>query len=444
MWHLVSGSIVKKITKFAIPCILIRIIQNLYPLLDSLIVGKILDLDSLSAVGVAGSLYSLFNDTLIGLVSGFAIVLSKKFGSETKRGVTNVFYTSLFASIILCVIVSVSGILFSEQMLLALHTPAPLMRHAKDYLFVLLLGLVPNMLYNFISEMLRAVGNSKTPLLLLIVSSCIHLVLLYPSTKWLGIRGTALTTAVSYVVTVIIGAIYIRKKVPQFGISAQTPRLDLGVLKECFHIGVPMALTNLVVMLGVLMLSFVSNNIGTEYVAAYSCASKIGYIITTPIFGFATALAVFTSQNFGAGNFERIRQGVNKTLRLVFMLDACILVATLFIARPLLCFILGESRTAVDAGYTYLCIRGLSMFLLTPAAVYKSVLPAISKPFFSTASGFLEVGVRFLFPLFLSQVLGFCVIPLTDTFTWLMLTVLLTVTYYYEFNKITKEVLVYE
>lgn len=433
-------NMIKNIIKFAIPCVLMRIVQNLYPLLDTFIVGKVLDLNSLSAVGVAGSLYSLFNDTLLGLVSGFSIVVGQKFGKDTKKGVAEAFYTSLVASVIVCIAVSGIGILFSEKFLLLLDTPKNLLDCANDYIVTLLFGFVANMLYNFISQMLCAIGNSKMPFLLLIVSSVIHLILLYPLTSYFGVRGTAYTTIISYIVTVVFGAVYIHKKVNVFRFPIREFRLKYAVLKECFHMGMPMSLTNLVVQLGILILNFVSNNIGTEYIAAYSCASKIGYIMTSPLFGFATALAVFTSQNFGAGNFKNIKIGINKTMLFVHLLNACILVITLMIANPLLGYILDENDIAVKAGFTYLLIRGLSMFVLTPAAIYKSVLPAIGNPFFSTFSGFLEIGVRFVFPLLFSKALGFNVIPLTDTFTWIILAVLLTAAYYYEFKKVQKQI----
>ncbi len=200
-----------------------------------------------------------------------------------------------------------------------------------------------------------------------------------------------------------------------------------------------MALTGFVVTLGVLILSFISNNIGTEYTAAYSFASKIGYIMTTPIFGFATALAVFASQNFGRGNLDTIRVGVRKSVLVVFGIDLCVLLIALPVSKPLLYFALDENEIAVSAGYTYLLIRSLSMFILTPAAIYKSLLPAIGKPFFSTFSGFVEIGIRFVFPLLFSQLLGFKVIPLTDSFTWLILAVFLTAAYHHEFNKIYKD-----
>ena len=200
-----NGNILKSITKFAIPCIISRIIQNLYPLIDSLIVGKILSLDSLAAVGLAGSVYSLFNDTLIGLVSGFAIIVGKKYGAKNEKEVKGVFANSLTASVVLCLILSVLGILFSKQLLVLLQTPESLIGIGSIYLNVIFLGLLPNTVYNFISEMLRALGDSKKPLYLLIISSVLHLLLIIPLTKTWGVYGSGLANVFSYLITIIIG-----------------------------------------------------------------------------------------------------------------------------------------------------------------------------------------------------------------------------------------------
>ena len=398
---MLQGNISKSLVKFALPCILMRIIQNIYPLIDSIVVGKVLDTNSLSAVGIATSLYSLFNETFLGLVSGFSIVASKKIGARDHKSVSAVFLNSAAVSLIVSAAFSIVGILFSENMLLLLNTPNALMNTAREYLTVLLLGLILNVLFSWISEMLRAVGNSKMPLILLLVSTVLHLLLLYPLTREFGVIGTALATLISYLISDILGILLIKRSVPQFNILSVKNEVKLNgqTVKECLKIGVPMALTNLVVMVGVLILSFVTNNIGVAYISAYTVASKIGYILTTPIFGFATAVSVFVSQNFGARSYKRIESGVNFSLRLVGVINACIFLLVIFFSKAFLGFMLNNDKTAVQAAYLYLCIRCASTVVLTPAAIYKNILPAIGKPLFSTVSGFLEIGMRFLFPL---------------------------------------------
>ena len=434
-----NGNVLKSIIKFAIPCIITRLIQNLYPLIDAVIAGSLLNEESLSAIGIGGSVYSLFNDTVLGLVAGFAVVAGKRFGAKQEDAVKSVYAHSLLFTLLVGVSVSAAGIIFSKQILALLQTPTDIAEISAQYLFVMFLGFLPNALFNFYCEIMRALGDSKRPLYLLILSSVLHLVLIIPLTKLCGISGAALATVLSYLITVIVAALMVRRSFPNLRLSPFT--FQKNVLKECLSIGVPMALTSAVVMVGVLLLNLVTNTIGTDYIAAYTCASKIGYIITTPIFGFATALAVFVSQNFGAKQFDRIREGVNKTFKVTFAVDAVLLIVALIICKPILRLILGGNDVAVDAGFLYLTVRCVAMFVLTPAAFYKNLLPAIGRPFFSTFSGFVEIGIRYAFPMLFSTLLGFVSVPLTDAVVWSVLAAILLPAYYFELKKV-KDVIV--
>jgi len=429
-----SGNVLKSIIKFAIPCILTRIIQNLYPLIDSIIAGKLLSVDGLSAVGVAGSIYSLFNETVVGLVSGFAVVLGKKIGAGEKKQVSITNSHALLISVFCSVIISVIGIIFSEELLLILKTPANITAYGEKYLLVLFSGFLPNALYNYYCETMRASGNSRKPLYLLITSTILHFIFIIPLTDMFGIYGVALATVIPYIITIFAATVMIRKDFPQ--LKFVFPKFEKIIFRECFHIGLPMALTNLIVIAGVLVLNLVTNMIGDDYIAAYSCASKIGYIITTPIFGFATTLAVFTSQNYGAKNYDKIKEGISKTLKLTLIINVVLLIVTMLTCEALLTFILSGNKTAVNAGITYLSVRCLAMFILTPAAFYKNILPSIGKPFFPTISGFMEIAVRYLFPLLSADSLGFISVPLTDAVSWTMLALMLTIAFKYEFKKL--------
>ena len=438
-WWIVmtTGNVLKSIIRFAIPCIGTRVIQNLYPLIDAVIAGKLLNVESLSAVGVAGSVYSLFNDTLLGLMAGFAVVASKKFGAKEENEVRAVYSDSLWVSVLCCVITSLIGIVFSGSILSVLKTPADIMVYGKQYLFVLFLGFLSNALYNFFCEMMRALGDSKRPLYLLIASSVLHFLLIAPLTYAFGIYGAALANVLSYILTDIWAVMMMRNQFPLFRVRLSKIALQRRIVKECISIGLPMALTSLVVMMGVLLLNLVTNTIGADYIAAYSAASKIGYVITTPIFGFATALAVFTSQNFGAKRYNRIQEGIRKTLKLVWLIDGALLVLVMLLCKPILQFILSGNQTAIQAGIVYLAVRCCAMFILTPAAFYKSLLPAVGRPLFSTVSGFVEIGARYAFPLCAAG-LGFISVPLTDAVAWIVLAVMLVLAYRYEFKKIRK------
>lgn len=304
-----------------------------------------------------------------------------------------------------------------------------------------MLGFSTTVFYNFYCEMLRAVGNSRTPMLFLLLVSVLHILLaVLLQAKWnLGVLGAALATVISQAVAVALCVGYARRKVPCFRIRRADWRLDGAMLKECLHIGVPTMMTNFIIAFGTIILQFVTNGIGTEYVTAYTCASRIGYILTTPITGYAVALAVFVAQNCGAGNLPRIRSGIRKTGILLLLCNIVLWAISQFAARPLLALMITDNAQAVEAGVMYLRVRSLAMFILPVGCCCKSVLNALGKPLFPTLSGILEIAVRYAAPLVLvAHGAGFLSVPLTDAAAWTAIAVFLALAYLIEMQKIEK------
>lgn len=435
-----DGNTLKRITLFAIPCIIGNALQNLYNILDSVIVGKSDDISALAAVGATGSLITLFLNTVTGLMTGFGVTVGKRYGAKDAEGVKKTYSNALLLTFGIAVLISVLGAVFSNEMLKMMNTPGDIIDSASRYLRIIFIGMIFSVLYNFFCEMMRAVGNSKMPLVFLLISSLIHIILLpiFLFVFSMGVVGAALSTVLSQFCAVIFCYIYIRVKIPQFRISADIFKPEKAVMMECLKIGIPMAVTSFVVMFGGIILSFVTNGIGTEYVAAYTCASRVGYIVTTPIFGFATALAVFTAQNVGSGNLARIKEGIKKTFATVTAVNVLLFVAFWFATEPLMNFMLGGEGIAVEAAKTYLLTRCGAMFTLTFAAGFKNVLNSMGRTAFPTISGFIEIGVRYLIPLTLSEILGFYCVPLTDAVSWTVLAVFLTVAYFIEIRKIER------
>jgi putative MATE family efflux protein len=437
-----EGKILKKICVFAIPCILTRILQNMYSLVDSAMVGAA----SLAAVGAAGAIISLFNDSLLGLVSGFSVVAGNKYGAGNFEKLKKVFANSLIITALVSIVISVLGAIFSYAMLVFMQTPEEIIDEARKYMVVIFAGIWSAAFYNFLGEMLRAVGNSLASLVFLVVSFTAHIllniVLLFVFKT--GVVGVAASTVLSQMASASLCVVYINKKTPFFKLKLGDIKPDREIIKECLHMGIPTAVTNFVVMFGVIILSFVTNKMGTEYIAGYSCASKMGYIITAPIFGFATAASVFVSQNMGANKFDRIKEGVRITIIFTTAVNVGLFILTKIIARPILNALLSGETVGVEAGILYLNIRTVAMFWLTIAAVYKSVIVALGKPFFATVSGFLEIAVRYIVPITLAASLGFAAVPMTDAITWLMLAVFLMPAYIYEFKKAIKRATLYE
>lgn len=435
-----DGKIIQPIIIFAIPCIISNILQNLYNLVDTAVVGQLIGLNSLAAVGATGSVVSLCIATITGLMSGFSIVAGIRIGAKKHSEVKKVFVNAFAIVLIVGFLVTLFGIISSQKILELMNTSPELMEEATIYLSVIFSGIVTTMLYNFFCEMLRATGNSKMPLIFLAFSSVIHIILnyLFMGVFKTGVAGAGLSTIISQGLSALMCFIYMYRKEECFKIGKKDIKLDFSLINECLKVGIPMATVNFVVNFGVLILQFVTNGIGTEYVAAYSGASKIGYIYTSPVTGFSTALAVFASQNLGAGNIKRIKTGIKKVIFLLFGINTAILIFSLLFSKFILKFVIGDVENVINSGYLYLTIRLLSGFFLIPASCYKTVLPALGKTFFVTVSGFLEVGIRMISPILLVKSLGFIGVPLTDTLTWGVLALFFIVIYPIEMKKIEK------
>lgn len=437
---LTEGKILLPLIIFAIPCIISNILQNLYNLADTAIVGQLIGLNSLAAVGATGSVVSLCITTITGLMSGFSIVAGKRLGagqySEVKKVFINAFAIVWFVGIVLTAV----GVISAKGILKIMNTSPELMEEAVIYLVVIFSGIITTMLYNFFCEMLRAVGNSKMPLVFLAIASAIHIALnyLFMGAFKMGVSGAALSTVISQGMSAVMCFVYMYRKEEYFKIGRGDIKLDTAVMKECLKVGIPMATVNFVVNFGVLILQFVTNGIGTEYVAAYSGASKIGYIYTTPIFGFATALAVFASQNLGAGKPERIKSALKKGMALLYAVNTVILIFSLVCSKGILKFVVGDVENVINSGNLYLTIRMLSGYVLIPAACLKTVLPAVGRTVSVTISGFLEVAIRMVSPVLLVQTLGFIGVPLTDTLTWLVLAVFFIAAFPIEWKRVNK------
>lgn len=439
--NMTKGNILKSIIRFAIPCAIGNILQNLYTIVDSVIAGKAIDISALAAIGACGSLVSLLLTTATGLMCGFAVSAGHQSGANNNEKMKKTFANALLLSLIAGVTVSILGFIFSKQMLIALNTPSNLLDDANVYLRIIFAGMITNVIYNFFCEMLRAIGDSKAPLVFLFASSALHIALnmLFLFVLRSGVAGAAISNILSQAFAAAMCIIYIKIRVPVFCITLKDLKYDREVTVSCLRTGIPMALTNFIVSFGVIILSFVTNGIGDEYVAAYSTASRVGYIMTAPIFGISTALSVFVAHNMGNRDLERTKKGIKQTILFSFGVSAVLLVIFASSARPLLSYLLSGNELAVNAGVEYLLIRCVSMFALVPASCFKNSLNSMKRTLFPTVSGVLEITIRYIFPLTMSAALGFTAVPLTDGVSWLALTVFLFVGYIVETSRLKRK-----
>ena len=437
---LTRGGVARGLTLFALPCVLSGILQNLYNIVDTVIVGRMIDTLTLAAVGATGSLVSLFTSSVMGLMSGFSVVAGKRYGAGDYAGLRRVFANALLLSAIASVLVSGLGVAFARGMLALMRTPADIIDASTTYFAAIMAGFSATVLYNFYCEMLRALGNSRAPMLFFAGASVLHIALAILFIRLdMGVAGAALATVLSQAAAVAACVIYTVNRAPLYRFSARDLLPDGALIRECLSVGVPTMATNFIVAFGVIILQFVTNGIGTEYVTAYSCASRIGYIITTPITGFSSAAAVFAAQNLGAGNAKRIREGVRTTLVILTGLNVILFILSYFVSPLILRLMITDGEEAVSAGILYLKVRCTAMFILAVASVFKLVLTGLGRPLYPTLSGVLEIAVRYAAPVaMVARGVGFLSVPLTDASAWAAIAVLLFGGYLIEMKKIER------
>ena len=429
--NMTSGRELKLLVTFSIPIILGIILQNAYNLIDAVIVGDLIGTNSLSAVGSTGAVTSLVISTVQGLTGGFAVVLGKKYGEESESGVRLVYHNSLILTLALCPVITLLGMIFSKDIVSLMNTAPELAEEASRYLFIIFAGSATTLLYNFFADILRSLGNSKMPLIFLFFSCVLHIILnyLFIAGFDMGVAGAAFSSVISQAICVIMCVIYIKKRIPILNTSKSERKLCLKTIKELLSIGIPMALTNFVVHFGVLILLFVTNGIGAAYVATYTLASRIAYLLTAPIFGVTNALSAFISQNWGAGKHERIRKAVFSSNLLLIITNTVILTLIFFFGKALIGSLSGWDSFIMDNGRMYLLIRMTSGFALCLAATLKGAFPSIGRPMLPMVSGIIEVIVRFIAPFTLTAHLGFIGVALTDTVIWVILALFFLASY---------------
>lgn len=417
-----KGNPAKLIFFFAIPYMIGNLFQQFYNMADTVIVGRLLGMNALAAVGATGSLTNIVISSVSGLTAGFAAYTSQLFGANDYEGCRKSFGTGIILSVVFTILVMLVSIPGAMPVLRLLNTPEEIINDSYNYIIIIFYGIFSTAIFNLLSNMIRALGDSKTPLIFLMAACVINIILDIVFIKNLGMgpEGAAVATVIAQVISDILCVIHIQKKLPQLSISVRHLKPGKRLAKNLLKIGVPMAFLNIVISLGSVIISFANNRLGTMHVAAYSTAGKIELFVMYPIMAFGTAVSVFAAQNYGARQYDRIKKGVNQCIPMSIAFSAVITVIMVIFGKNFMYMIAGgESRELIDNGYMYLVINSLLSVILTPLVVYKSVLQSLGRTVLPVVSGFVEVGCRAAGALVFAKYFGFLGICFANPFAWL-------------------------
>ena len=305
-----SGKPVKLILLFALPLIVGNIFQQFYSMADTVIVGRTIGVNALAAVGCTGSVSFFILGFVMGFTSGLSILIAQRFGAEDEEGIRCSFAAGIILSIALTIVMTLFAVALVRPAMELLQTPEEILDDAVSYIRIIFWGIGASVLFNLGSNTMRALGDSRTPLYFLIFACCVNIVLdiVLIAVVGMGVAGAGVATIFSQLLSGICCFVYIWKKMPVLRINRHHFHLARKQLGDHLRIALPMAFQMSIIAIGALILQFALNGLGAVSVAAYTAAQKIDSIATMPLNSLGQAMTTYTAQNYGAGQYERIKK----------------------------------------------------------------------------------------------------------------------------------------
>ena len=405
--NLTEGSVTKTILLFSLPMIAGNLLQQLYNIADTLIVGRFLGSGALAAVGASYTLMTFLTSIFLGLCMGSGAVFSIRYGEKDQEQLEKSIGASFLLIGITAVIVNLAVFLFIDPIMGLLQVPQEIYGMMRDYLWVIFLGILATFLYNFFASVLRAVGNSVVPLVFLAACAILNIVLdlwFVLGLQW-GVKGAAIATVISQYVSGIGITIYTYWKMPQFRVKAKYLHPEFSLVKEIAQFSFLTSLQQSVMNLGILMVQGLVNSFGTVIMAAFAAAVKIDSFAYMPVQDFGNAFSTFVAQNFGAKKEARIREGIKKAVLMAMAFCIVISIGVFVCAKPLmLIFVQPEETAILAAGVEYLRIEGAFYCGIGCLFLLYGFYRAVKLPGMSVVLTVISLGTRVVLAYALSSI----------------------------------------
>lgn len=420
--RMTSGPITKRILMFAMPILAGQILQQLYNLVDSIIVGRFVGVSGLAAVGATWSLTYIVCYFCIGTCTGMSIPLSQAYGAGNLFGMRCYFINGVYISIILAFLMTTVTSLSSMLLLKWLQTPDDIIQDAHIYLLTMFLGLPFTILYNFCFGVLMAFGDSKKSSIFMFLSTILNLffdLFTIIVLHW-GVFGAAISTIVSQAIAGFCSLFYILKKHKDLIPKKQEWNFQPDYVSNIIRMSVPMGLQYSITAIGAILLQCSVNQLGSDAVAGFSAGSKVKSFCLCPLNALGTALSSFTGQNFGAGKIRRIQKGLKSTICIGLIYSIVIIILMLFVSDKLAMIFVSSEQTQVIS-YVREFIIYISFFQLELAILFavRYCVQGMGYGKYSIYSGLAEMAGRSLIAIFLVPIFGFHAVCWNEGVTFL-------------------------
>jgi len=437
-----EGNPLKLILSFAFPLAVGNIFQQFYNMADTIIVGKFVGVDALAAVGSTGSLNFLILGFVLGVCGGFSIPVSQCFGAGDMKGMRRCVANAIYLGVGITAIFTLITMFFTRQFLVWMQTPADIFEGAYSYISVIFGGMFTMMTYNLLSGFLRALGDSRTPLLFLMISSITNVVLdlVFILLFDAGIAGAAWATVLSQGLSGVLCILFIVKRFPQLHLDKDDQQVDPAVMKRLLQNGIPMALQFSITAVGGVILQTAVNTLGSTVVAAITAGSKVQNLMTGPMDSLGSTSATYCGQNLGAKRIDRLHSGIRK-LVLVITIYTCFATAVsmLFGSKIALLFIDGGETQVLEYVRTYLFINSAFFIALSMIFIFRNALQGMGFGFSAMLAGIFELVARTSVAFLLVKPFGFIGACMSNPAAWIAADLLLIPMYFFVMRKLDRQ-----
>lgn len=416
-----EGSPAKLILMFTLPMLVGNLFQQFYNMVDSIVVGRFVGANALASVGATGSVNFLFFSLCFGVSAGVGVVVSQFFGADRPEMVEKAIANGLYILAISSIIMSVLGVVLARPVLSLLNTPAVILDDAVIYMQVSCAGIIAVAAYNGVSAILRALGDSKTPLYFMVVSCFINIVLdllFVLKFNW-SVFGVAFATVIAQMTAGIGAFIYAYHKISFFRVKKENRAWKTDIAGRCFQLGLPIAVQNSMIALSCIFLQGVINGFGESLVAANTALGRIEQLVQQPYNSLGAAITTFTGQNVGAGKLDRVKKGYKVGFISVVIFSLIMLIPGQFFGEQIV-GIFVQDQEVIAIGAKGLAITSWFYFFLGMIYVARSVLNGVGDAVYSMINGLMEVAGRvgFAVPLTMIPFIGMWGVFLTTGLTW--------------------------
>lgn len=419
-----EGNPVRLILAFAVPLFIGNIFQQVYSMVDTMVAGYNLGDTAIAAIGATSSLYSLLVDFAFGLNSGYSIIVSQRFGAHDDKRLKESIAGMIELDLIVMIVLTALSLIFLKPLMRFMNTPDAIFGEAYSYIVVICAGLTATICYNMFASILRALGNSRSSLYFLIISSLLNIVLdlLFIAVFKMGVAGAALATVIAQIVSAVFSGVYLIRNYRSILPKAGDFRVSGKMLFELFSQGFAMGLMLCVVDLGSVIFQRANNGLGEMIISAHTSARRIILIMMQPLGTISTASSTFISQNWGAQKTKRIQSALKQVLlmEIAWSLFACALIFAF--GRLLVRFTTGTTDTEIVNNAVMSMRWHLSFFpALGCLLAFRSAMQAMGKKIAPIISSCLELGMKILSAAIFIPQLGFLGTCITEPITWVIM-----------------------